>query len=79
VNLTAERGAWDEAAGRANQHRVAFEITDTRYPLGPRPSWGYDAFAASHRAASQASQRLDQALGRDRGIERSGPDLGLSR
>lgn len=60
---------WDEVGARVEQHREAFGITDSRNLLGRRPQWHDGAYAASHRAPTEACERLGQALGRDIGIE----------
>jgi conjugative relaxase-like TrwC/TraI family protein len=54
---------WDEAAGRIEQHRTAFQVTDTRVPLGRRPGFAAGAVAISHLMAAEACQRFDRALG----------------
>jgi conjugative relaxase-like TrwC/TraI family protein len=61
--------AWDEAVARIDQHRTAFGITDTRDALGRTPRHDDGAYAASHKAATQAAERLERVLGRDLGIQ----------
>jgi len=77
-----ERGAaaeaWDEAAARIDQHRIAFDVTDTENILGASSyRWEQSAFAESRREASKACDRLDRSLGRGREIESLGLELGL--
>lgn len=72
-----EAAAWDRAAARIEQHRVAFGVTDDRELLGPPPGIFDDAYAASRRAAQEATHALEATLWRDHGIERQGPELSL--
>lgn len=65
------RELWDEAAGRLAQHQAAFGAER----LGRGLSFDDTAQSASARAVEAATRRLDQALGRDHGIDDS---LGLS-
>ena len=74
----ADAALWDKVAARVEQHRAAFGITDSRHLLGRKPQWHDGAYAASHRAAIEACERLEQALGRDVGVEPPGRGLGLS-
>jgi hypothetical protein len=67
---------WDEAAGRIDQHRTAFDIEGPGL-LGRRPRWDDGAYATSHQAAANAAQRLDRALGRSRTIGPPARELGL--
>jgi conjugative relaxase-like TrwC/TraI family protein len=67
----AAAALWDETAARIDQHRAAFGITDARHALGPEPGWHDGAYGTSHRAVTEACQRLDRSLGRDVGIELS--------
>ena len=73
----SDAAVWDEVGGRVDQHREAFGISDSRHLLGRRPQGHDGAYAASHRAATEACERLEQALGRDVGIEPPGRGLGL--
>ncbi len=71
---------WVDAAGRSAQHRVAFEQHGSKI-LGREPALiGDDAYASSHRAASQAIERVDRALGRQPELDIETPhrSLGLS-
>lgn len=72
-----EAAAWGRAAARVEQHRAAFRVTDDREPLGPAPGVFDDAYAASRRAAQEATHALEATLWRDHEIERQGPDLSL--
>ncbi|HUP70929.1 MAG TPA: hypothetical protein VM142_14115 [Acidimicrobiales bacterium] len=56
---------------------TAFGVTDDRELLGPFPGIFDDAYAASRRAAQEATHALEATLWRDRGIERQGPELSL--
>jgi conjugative relaxase-like TrwC/TraI family protein len=68
---------WDEAAGRLDQHTVAFDIGDSYPHLGRPPSWEDTAIAVNGRAVAQACERLDRSLGRAPAIEPPGLELGL--
>ncbi|HUR24365.1 MAG TPA: AAA family ATPase [Acidimicrobiales bacterium] len=72
-----EAAAWDRAAARIEQHRVAFSVADDAELLGPAPGIFDDAYAASRRGAQEATHAMATALGRDHGIEREGPELSL--
>ncbi len=75
---SAAAALWVDAVGRVSQHRVAFGQHGTR-TLGPVPRLIDDeAYAASHRAASQAIERADRALGRELEIEAPHRSLGRS-
>ena len=67
---------WDEAAGRIDQNRTAFDIEGPGL-LGRHPRWDDGAYATSYRAGVNASERLDRALGRSRAIEPPSRGLGL--
>jgi hypothetical protein len=66
------------AAGRLAQHHTAFGLPDTALLGEPPRSLGNDAYASSHRAAVQAIERLDRALGRQPAIEPPQRSLGIS-
>ena len=68
---------WDEAAARLDQHRSAF---GRDAPPDRGRSWRFEETPemANGRAASQACDRLDRALGRGRGIEPPGLELSIS-
>ncbi len=68
---------WDQAAGRIEQHRAAFDINGQSL-LGPQPRWRDHAHATSHQAATKAIEALDRALGREMGIEPPSRGLGMS-
>lgn len=72
-------GIWDEAAARIDQHRSAFGITETRDVLGRPPRHGDGAYATSHRAAADATARLERVLGRDLAIQPLQRSLSLGR
>lgn len=74
----ASASLWLDAAGRLAQHRAAFEQPDATL-LGRQPRLiGDDAYAASHRAAVEAMERFDRALGRQLEIEPPHRALGMS-
>lgn len=69
---------WCDAAGRLLQHRAAFGEPGESL-LGREPRLvGDDAYESSHRAAAEALDRLDRALGRESEIEPPHRSLGLS-
>ncbi len=68
---------WDQAAGRIDQHRRAFDV-DGQSLLGRQPHWDDHAHAKSHQAAMKAIERLDCALGREMGIDSPSRGLGMS-
>jgi hypothetical protein len=68
---------WDDAAGHIEQHRAAFAVEGTAL-LGRRPRWNDTTYATSQRAAMDAVERLDRALGRELAIEPPSMELGLS-
>lgn len=74
----ASAALWVDAAGHLAQHRAAFGQGGTTL-LGRQPGIvGDDAYASSHRAAAQAIERFDRAVGRDMEIEPPHMSLGLS-
>ncbi len=68
---------WGEGGARVDQHREAFGISDSRHLLGRRPQWHDGAYSESYRAAIEACEGLEQALGRDIGVEPPRRGLGL--
>jgi hypothetical protein len=60
------------------QHHTAFEPPDTTLLGEPPHPLGNEACASSHRAAVQAIERLDWALGRQPAIEPPQRSLGIS-
>ena len=70
-------GLWDEAAARIDQHRAAFDVTNSRDPLVHSGGWSDTAFNASHRAASKACDALDRTVGPVHAIEPPHLALGL--
>lgn len=69
---------WLDAAGRVAQHDSAMSQTGaTLLDRQSRPV-GDDVFASSSRAAAQAVERLDRALGRQPKIEPPHRSLGMS-
>jgi hypothetical protein len=80
---------WDQAAGRIEQHRAAYQITDPDRALGLEPDWSDSSVEATdYRFARVAADTVDDsrqifveaplpAHGLERGIEPSRIDLGL--
>ena len=74
----AAAAVWDDAAGRLAQHHVTFEQSTTTLQVQqPRPFCD-SAYATSRRAADEALERLDRALGRQPAVEPPHRSLGLS-
>jgi hypothetical protein len=69
---------WSDAAGRLAQHHAAFDLSRSNL-LGSRPRSYDDAYAVSQRAAAEALDRLDRALGRQPKVEPPHRSLGLAR
>jgi len=77
--LGAAGDLWVDAVGRSAQHRVAFEQHGSKI-LGREPALLLDdAYASSHRAAGQAIERVDRALGRQPALEIEPPHRSLGR
>ncbi len=72
----ASADLWDQAAGLIDQHRMAFGIEGPSL-LGHRPRWDDRSYATSHRAATDASERLDRALGCSLAVEPPSREIGL--
>lgn len=68
---------WDDAAGRIEQHRAAFEVADNHYPLGARPRLAAGASAINHLVTAEACQRFDETLDRSDGLEPQERGLGI--
>ena len=70
-------GLWEDAAGRLAQHHAAFESPSTTVDRQQFRSFD-DPYEVSNRAAVQALERLDRALGRQPEVEPPHRSLGLS-
>lgn len=68
---------WRDAVGRLAQHHAAFESLSTTVDRNQLRSFD-DPFEVSNRAAVQALERLDRALGRQPAVEPPHRSLGLS-